>query len=147
MTDGIAFMTIKRLRVNVRHEEDVGKEDHRHEDTGCPNTRDLYQIPFHRIVMKDKGHLPLRSSFRAAGVDCYARTCVRIAKGTTGEVPLGFELAPAAGTYAQLHEIASWTVLNPNLLLRAGVIDPDFRGEVHALFTCTGQEEFGSVDK
>ena len=61
--------------------------------------------------------------------------------------PFGFELAPAAGTYAQLHKIASWTVLNPNLLLRAGVIDPDFRGEVHALFTCTGQEEFGSVDK
>ena len=88
MTDGIASMTSKRLRVNVRHEEDVGKEDHRQEDTGRPKTRDLYQIPFHRIVMKDKGHLPLRSSVRAAGVDCYARTCVRITKGTTGEVPL-----------------------------------------------------------
>ena len=88
MTDGIASMTIKGLRVNVRHEEDVGKEDHRQEDTGRPKTRDLYQIPFHCIVMKDKGHLPLRSSVRAAGVDCYARTCVRITKGTTGEVPL-----------------------------------------------------------
>ena len=61
MTDGIASMTSKRLRVNVRHEEDVGKEDHRQEDTGRPKTRDLYQIPFRRIVMKDKGHLPLRS--------------------------------------------------------------------------------------
>ena len=65
----------------------MGKEDHRQEDTGRPKTRDLYQIPFRRIVMKDKGHLPLRSSVRAAGVDCYARTCFRIAKGTTWVIP------------------------------------------------------------
>ena len=68
-------------------------------------------------------------------MDCYARTFVRIATGTTGAVPLGFELAPATVTYAKLQEISFMPVLKPNLLLRAGVIDPDYQGEVHALFT------------
>ena len=154
MTDGVASMTIKGLRVNVRHEDE--DNDNRQEDMGHRRqddrgrgyrARDDYVLPFHRIVMCDNGRLPLRSSIRAAAVDCFARTAVRIASGTTGAVPLGFELAPASGTYAQLQEISTMPVLKPNLLLRAGVIDPDYRGEVHALFTYMGKEDFGYVEK
>ena len=154
MTDGVASMTIKGLRVNVRHEDE--DNDNRQEDMGHRRqddrgrgyrARDDYVLPFHRIVMCDNGRLPLRSSVRAAAVDCFARTAVRIASGTTGAVPLGFELAPASGTYAQLQEISTMPVLKPNLLLRAGVIDPDYRGEVHALFTYMGKEDFGYVEK
>ena len=154
MTDGVASMTIKGLRVNVRHEDE--DNDNRQEDMGHRRqddrgrgyrARDDYMLPFHRIVMCDNGRLPLRSSVRAAAVDCFARTAVRIASGTTGAVPLGFELAPASGTYAQLQEISTMPVLKPNLLLRAGVIDPDYRGEVHALFTYMGKEDFGYVEK
>ena len=159
MTDGVACMTIKGLRVNVRHEEDDDRDDRddrRQDDLGSRRqdnrargyrARDDYMLPFHRIVMCDNGRLPLRSSVRAAAVDCYARTSVRIATGTTGAVPLGFELAPASGTYAQLQEISTMPVLKPHLLLRAGVIDPDFRGEVHALFTYLGKEDFAYIEK
>ena len=156
MTDGFASMTIKGLRVNVRHEEEVDKDGHRHEDWTHPRqddrgrgirARDDYMLPFHRMVMCDNGRLPVRSSVRAAAVDCFARTAVRIAAGTTGAVPLGFELAPASGVYAQLQEISTMPVLQPNLLLRAGVIDPDFRGEVNALFTFLGKEDFAYIEQ
>ena len=109
MTDGMASMTIKGLRVNVRLEDD--DNDNREDDMGHRRQEDRgrgyrawddYVLQFHRIVMCDNGRLPLRSLVRAAAMDCYARTAVRIASGTTGAVPLGFELAPASGTYAQL---------------------------------------------
>ena len=56
-------------------------------------------------------------------------------------------MAPDSGTYAQLQGISTMPVLKPNLLLRAGVIDPHFCGEVHALFTFKGKEDFGFVEK
>ena len=88
MTEGVASMTIKGIRVNVRHEDD--DKDHRQDDMGHRRqdnrgrgyrARDEYMLPFHRIVMCDNRCLPLRSSVRAAAVDCYARTAVRIASG------------------------------------------------------------------
>ena len=92
-------------------------------------------LPFHRLVMYDNSRLPVCSLVRAAAVDCFARKAVRIASGTTGAVPLCFELVPAAAVYAQLQEISTMPVLQPNLLFRAGVIDPDFCGAINALFT------------
>merc|ERR1711951_330935 len=79
--------------------------------------------------------------------DCFAVKEVRIAKGQTGEVSLGFQLAPTGGVYCRLAETSTWAQQKPMFLLRAGVIDPDFRGQVSALITYLGPNEFGYINK
>ena len=43
-------------------------------------------------------------------------------------------------------ETSSWAITHPNYLLRAGVIDPDYQGEVTAHITYLGPEE-GHIQK
>jgi dUTPase len=105
----------------------------------------VIEIPFHRIQIHAGGMPPVRSSIQAAGHDCFARTNSVIRKGTTGAIPLGFSMAPSYGTYARLAETSTWPVQHPGLVLRAGVVDPDFRGELAALVTYLGPEEEWNV--
>ena len=105
------------------------------------------EIPYHRIVLSRGGKMPVRGSINAAGYDCFALKEFRIAKGQTAAVSLGFHLAPSGGVYCRLAETSSWPYEKPMFLLRAGVIDPDYRGQVSALITYLGPDEFGYINK
>ena len=91
--------------------------------------------------------MPVRGSIQAAGYDCMAREDVIIKKGTTGVIPLGFSIAPSFGTYSRLAETSTWAITKPEFILRAGVVDPDYRGEVVAFITYLGPEETGVVKR
>ena len=90
--------------------------------------------------------MPVRGSINAAGYDCFAARETRIARGTTVAVPLGFSISPSAGVYMRLAETSSWPYEKTMFFLRAGVIDPDFRGPVAALVTYLGPEDFGYIN-
>ena len=62
-------------------------------------------------------------------------------------MPLGFQMAPACGQMARLAETSSWPFQKPDLVLRAGVLDPDYRGQVAAIFTNIGNQDYVYVDK
>ena len=130
---------------SVPEEEDEVRPTHRRRHRSPP--RRMLEIPHNRIVLARGGQMPVRGSINAAGYDCFAVKEVRIAKGQTGEVSLGFQLAPTGGVYCRLAETSTWAQQKPMFLLRAGVIDPDFRGQVSALITYLGPNEFGYINK
>ena len=107
----------------------------------------LLEIPYHRIVQQPGSKMPVRGSINAAGYDCFAYRDIRIGRGLTAAVNLGFSLAPSAGVYCRLAETGSWAMERPMFILRAGVIDPDYRGPVVALVTYMGPEEWGYINK
>ena len=109
--------------------------------------RTIVELPFHRIQIHPGGAMPVRGSIQAAGYDCMAREDVTIKKGTTGVIPLGFSIAPSFGTYSRLAETSTWAITKPEFILRAGVVDPDYRGEVVAFITYLGPEETGVVKR
>ena len=115
--------------------------------TPVRHSRGLIELPYHRVVLEDGAKMPVRGSINAAGYDCFAARETRIARGTTVAVPLGFRISPSAGVYMQLVETSSWPMQKPMFILRAGAVDPDYRGSVVALMTYLGPEEFGYIDK
>ena len=107
----------------------------------------IVELPFHRIQIHPGGAMPVRGSIQAAGYDCMAREDVIIKKGTTGVIPLGFSIAPSFGTYSRLAETSTWAITKPEFILRAGVVDPDYRGEVVCFMTYLGPDETGVVKR
>ena len=91
--------------------------------------------------------MPVQGSKEAAGFDCNAKERVIIPKGTTGIIPIRFAVTPSQGTYMRMAETSTWAVTHPGYFLRAGVIDPDYRGEVTALITFIGPEDEGLIEK
>ena len=79
--------------------------------------------------------------------DCYAKKKVTIPKGTTGIIPIRYAITPSQGTYIRLAETSTWAITHLGYLLRAGVIDPDYRGEVTALITFIRPEDEGVIEK
>ena len=47
----------------------------------------------------------------------------------------------------RMAETSTWAITHPGYFLRAGVIDPDYRGEITALITFMGPEDEGLVEK
>jgi dUTP pyrophosphatase len=127
---GIASMTIRGMNVIVKG---LDIED----DSSCPG----------HVVLQEGARMPRKGSRNAAGYDVYSNAQVRIEKGKTGAVPLGFSFKPMPGTYGQLEETSSWAITHPDFQLRAGVLDPEYNGELFALFTYTGKNNFGYVEK
>ena len=91
--------------------------------------------------------MPEQGSQEAAGFDCYVKEKVTIPKGTTGIIPIGFAITPSQGTYIRLAETSTWAITHPCYLLRVGVIDPDYQGEVTALITFIEPEDEGVIEK
>jgi dUTPase len=144
MADAYASMNIRSLRVRV---DGPDTNDGAESGTFVGMPRSGPDIPHNRIMVVPGGQMPVRGSVNAAGQDTFARVHMRIPQGTTMAVPLGFKIAPGTGIYIRLAETSSWACSHPMYLLRAGVIDPDFRGELCALITYIGPEKFGYIDK
>ena len=166
MTEAFGHLNVRNLRVKVDVPNNVrAVEVDEDED---PQTRQEVQVlqktgskkttlmkregNFHsgiiRLECNENGaRMPRKGSTNAAGYDCFAARATRIARGSTVAVPLGFRISPSTGVYIRLAETSSWPCQRPMFLLRAGVVDPDYRGQVVALITYMGQEEFGYIDK
>ena len=127
---GIASKTIRGLNVVVKG-SDI------EESSSCPG----------HLSLEEGAVMPRKGRRNSAGYDVFANASVRIEKGTTRGVPLGFSFRPIPGTYGQLQETSTWARMNPNLQLRAEVLDPDYCGELFALFTYTGTENFGYIKR
>ena len=154
--EGLNSMTLnfEAMNINTKEEEQPKGEDQPIlEERVCTPCREslgphrAVELPFHRIRMEVGGMPPVRSTIQAAGHDCFARRSITITKGTTAAIPLGFALAPSFGTYARLAETSRGSAEHPGLLLRSGVVDPDFRGEIAALVTYLGPQEEWTIPK
>jgi len=89
--------------------------------------------------LREDSLAPLRATKGAAGYDLYAAVEVCIEAGTTGKVPTGISLEVPPGTYGRIAERSSMA-LQTTLMVRAGVIDSDYRGEVAVIFTNLGDK-------
>lgn len=89
------------------------------------------------------GRKPERMSATAAGLDCYAaNTCARqVAVGQRWRVPLGFKIEIPPGWFGAVVG-RSGGFERDGLLVHFGVVDSDYRGEVHALFQNNGREGY-----
>ena len=82
-------------------------------------------------VRSEKARLPTRGSRDSAGLDLYAATDVTIKANSTALLPLGISVSIPRGFYGQ---IASRSGLaTKGLVVEAGVIDSDYRGEIKVL--------------
>ena len=87
--------------------------------------------------------LPTRGSVDSAGLDLYALGTTRIASGARVAVPTGISVALPDGTYGVL-SIRSGHARKHGLVLAngIGVIDADFRGQIMAVVSNTGQKPY-----
>lgn len=103
-------------------------------------------VPPKRIriaLVGETGRKPERMSKHAAGLDCWsANTCARqVAVGQRWRVPLGFKIEIPVGWFGAVVG-RSGGFERDGLLVHFGVVDSDYRGEVHALFQNNGREGF-----
>ena len=79
------------------------------------------------------GHLPSFATDGSAGLDCYTKTEVTVTPKEAVMVSLGFKVAIPEGYVGLLVPRSSTTKkFNIELDNTVGIIDSDFRGEVHA---------------
>lgn len=85
--------------------------------------------------------LPSKADKYAAGWDFFTPEDISLPAGKLTLIPLGVKISFAPSTVLILMEksgIASRT----DLILKAGVVDSNYRGEVKALYYNAGKEEF-----
>jgi len=83
--------------------------------------------------------LPTRGTSGSAGWDFYAPEDVTIAPGEIKRIPLGISLA-FSSEYVLFAKEKSSIGINTPLLAKGGVIDSDYRGEIHAIFQNEGKD-------
>ena len=167
MTEAFGHLNVRNLRVKVEalptmsnrqvDEDEMSMQGIRERENTLERTR--YQRehvraerrerepPYHSIRLAEGAKMPVQEYNRSVGYDCFAYREVRIPRGETAAVPLGFQMVPAFGQFARLQETSSWPFQKPGLMLRSGVLDPDYRGQIAAIFTNIGDEDFVYVDK
>lgn len=91
--------------------------------------------PVRFSFLDGKGRMPMRMGPGAAGFDCYVRETTKVPRYSRVKVPLGFAVEIPKG-FCGLIVLRSSASLNRHLSLAGGfgVIDSDYRGEVHAIF-------------
>lgn len=86
--------------------------------------------------------IPVRATPGSIGYDVFACLLQQghvIPTGCRSLIPLGFAMHPPAGTYGRLAP-RSGLAHKQGIHVMAGVIDPDYRGEVHVLLLNTGDQ-------
>jgi len=97
------------------------------------NTQPIAQIQ----LRSPHARIPTQGSARAAGYDVYSTTDCDIKPQTIQKVPLHFTIIPPQGTYIQLHSRSG--LASKGVIVYAGVIDPDFRGDITVLLFNSSQ--------
>ena len=81
----------------------------------------------------DSAHLPTRGSVYAAGLDLYSDLTTTIAANSMSIIPTGISMVIPHGYYGRIAPRSGMSV-KTNLIVNAGVIDSDYRGEVKIVF-------------
>lgn len=85
--------------------------------------------------------LPRRASGGAVGYDLYAHEDISIARGARALVGTGVAVVLPAGTYGRVAPRSGLAVKH-GINVGAGVIDPDYTGEVKVLLFNHGEDVF-----
>lgn len=111
----------------------------------------VWSIPFHLPVMKfpafyyviirEGAQPPVKTWRGSAGYDVASAVKTVLPAGTTSPIPLGFALTPPKQCYARLTS-RSGLVANHNLCVLSDVVDPDYRGEYHAILTNLSAQDY-----
>lgn len=80
-------------------------------------------------LLNETAKLPCRGSEQAAGYDLYATEGCTIAPGRRAVVPTGIAISLPRGTYGRIAPRSGLAVKH-GIQVGAGVIDPDYTGEV-----------------
>ena len=105
-----------------------------------PQQRDHVQITsIHKT--KPIQYTPSRSSEGAAGYDLHSNSNTSIPPNTRKTIGLGFSMAIPEGLYGRIAPRSGLAVKH-QIDIAAGVIDPDYRGEVKVLLVNTSQKRF-----
>lgn len=91
--------------------------------------------------LDDTAILPRRASFGAVGYDLYCHEDVSIHPGHRQLVPTGIAIVLPRGTYGRVAPRSGFAVKH-GINVGAGVIDPDYTGEVKVLLFNHGSDVF-----
>ena len=89
----------------------------------------------------ENAKIPTRATSGSAGLDTYASEGICIPAGGSGVVSAGISLEMPAGVYARIAPRSGLAVKN-RIAVGAGVIDPDYEGEVKVVLFNHGGEDF-----
>ena len=84
-----------------------------------------------------RAQLPLQATPTAVGFDVFSTTSFRIPGYSKKKAPLGISLEIPHDYYVQISE-RSGLAVRENIFIKAGVIDPDYRGEVSVVLANHG---------
>jgi dUTP pyrophosphatase len=99
-------------------------------------------------LLSPKAKIPQRSSDQAAGWDIYCQDDVSIWPGMRKTIPTGIAIAVPAGYYGLILG-RSGLASKKGLDALGGVIDSDYRGEIHVILYNTSDDnaQFNSGDR
>src|SRR5262249_7781452 len=98
-------------------------------------------LTLHVKLLNPTVKLPTHGSTDAIGYDLYAIANQNIASHSRSKVPLGIATAIPRGTYGHIAPCNSLAAKH-SIDIGAGVIDPDYRGELIALLINNGNMDF-----
>lgn len=81
------------------------------------------------VLLHEHAQMPRRATPGSAGFDLYAPSSGQLAPGAHGTIPLGICIQPNTGWYGRIAP-RSGLAVRYGIQVHAGVIDPDYRGEV-----------------
>ena len=87
------------------------------------------QVDIKVLKVGTNGNLPVQATPTAVGFDVYAAANLRLIGHSKIKLPLGIALEIPPEYYIQISE-RSGLATRENIFIKAGIIDPDYRGEV-----------------
>lgn len=101
------------------------------------NRTSIFQIE----LLSDRAQAPIQATKESVGYDVFsAKDDFEIGPGETAVVPLDIKITPPQGCYIRIAPRSGLTV-KKNLTTMAGVIDPDYTGNVAVVLHNFGSEE------
>ena len=88
--------------------------------------------------IRDTARFPHRATPGSAGYDVYAPSKYVIEPNAIVKIPLGIAITPPPGMYTRIADRSS--LASKGLVVRGGVIDRDYTGDIIVCFQNTGQE-------
>lgn len=82
--------------------------------------------------------IPYRATEGSAGYDIFTYQDVSIPPNSTQKIPTGFGMKLPANYYAIIHARSSHSIMHTTI--GAGIIDNDYTGEVHVIYTNMSSE-------
>ena len=103
----------------------------------------MYELKIKILHPLVKEHPPFQATKESIGLDCIAAldSPVRFYPGQAKLIPLGFACEPPEGFYVELVLRSSMPKFNFAIPNGLGLIDPDYRGELHVWLQNIAEEQ------